>query len=32
MFLSQVGIQNSFVEDNEMITKPFFVSIAITNL
>ena len=31
MFLSQVGIQNSFVEDNEMITKPFFVSTAVTN-
>ena len=31
MFLSQVGIQNSFVEDNEMITKPFFVSTAVIN-
>lgn len=27
MFLSHVGIQNSFVEDNEMLTVPFFVSI-----
>jgi hypothetical protein len=26
MFLSHVGIQNSFVEDNEMLTVPFFVS------
>jgi len=25
MFLSHVGIQNSFVEDNEMLTIPFFV-------
>ena len=27
MFLAHVGIQNSFVEDNEMLTEPFFVSV-----
>jgi hypothetical protein len=28
MFLAHVGIQNSFVEDNEMLTEPFFVSVS----
>ena len=27
MFLAHVGIQNTFVEDNEMLTEPFFVSV-----